>query len=305
MKQTIYALMIVILVICGCGAEHKFSSVFLAMGNIPVEIIIYTDSDIDHEAIFAEIKDTVKMLDSIFNKYAASSPIYAFNHISHTMKRNIHIDSLIHYSDIAFNLTEGMFDIKIETVLSYYRRAEQINYFDSDSAAYYSKIEADNDLYVDSEGYYRTDSDKLMIDFGGIAKGYFGDIIKRILISNNIEKAIINIAGDIVVFNHKDEEMFRVGIRNAGDEGIFKTIEIANGAIMTSGDYFRYYTINDTQYCHIINPKTGLPHDEYKSVTVIYSNASLTDAFATAFMMMDIASIEKLADSMNMRVEFQ
>ena len=58
-------------------------------------------------------------------------------------------------------------------------------------------------------------------------------------------------------------------------------IPIHEQAVVTSGNYERFIEINGERYCHIIDPKTGWPVKNLKSVTLICSNAELADALAT------------------------
>ena len=296
-------IILLLIIFSGCGVEHQFSSAFLAMGNIPVEITVFSRQNVPDE-LFEEIKDTVRVLDSLFNKYDEQSPLYRFNVLNEPLPSNIHTDSLIYYSLKAMDITKGHFDIGVETVLTYYRRSEKRGRIDDDSIAYFASILESCSL-IREGNYYIKKNEQYMIDMGGIAKGYFGEIIKRILKQNGIEKAIINLAGDIVLFNDADSKEYCVGVRDASGEGLFTTVNIANDAVMTSGDYFRYYSIDDEQYCHIINPITGRPNEQYHSVTVMYENGAMTDAFATGFMLMDSIEIGHICDSLDISIIYQ
>ncbi len=300
-----YFIIVFIIILCGCGIERKFNSAFLAMGNIPIQITIYSIDNNNIEKTINEIKDTVRILDSLLNKYNKKSPIYGFNNNNNPIEVNIHIDSLINYSLKYKKLTNGLFDIRIETILTYYRRSENRNNIDNDSIKYFTELIANNDIYFDSLGFLRKDNKNIMIDFGGIAKGYIGELIKRIIRENGFNKAIIDIGGDIVLLNDDEKKPFRIGIRKTNGEGIVRTIEIMSGGVMTSGDYFRFYEINGIKYCHIINPKTGLPNIFRHSVTVISDNGSLSDAFATALMLMDTIEAAKFAKKEGIDVYFQ
>ena len=300
-----YFIIVLIIILCGCGIERKFDSAFLAMGNIPIQIAIYSINDNNIEKTVNEIKDSVSILDSLLNKYSEKSPIYDFNNNNIPIAANIHIDSLINYSLKYKKSTDGLFDIRIETVLTYYRRSESRNSIDNDSIKYFTELIANNDIYFDSLGFLRKDNKNIMIDFGGIAKGYIGELIKRIIRENGFKKAIIDLGGDIVLLNDDEKKTFRIGIRKPNGEGIVRTIEIMSGGVMTSGDYFRFYEINGIKYCHIINPKTGLPNIFRHSVTVISDNGSLSDAFATALMLMDTIEAAKFAKKVGIEVYFQ
>ena len=55
---------------------------------------------------------------------------------------------------------------------------------------------------------------------------------------------------------------------------------------MTSGNTERYFIVNGKRYGHILNPKTGYPVDECRSVTVLAKSTYLADALATAVFVM-------------------
>lgn len=287
MKIKSILLFLILITIASCSRELVNRKLFLAMGNIPVEIKVYFTQTVDFERVFAEVEDTVMYLDSVFSKYDSLSPVYRFNNKSEHIRLDSYQKELIEHSIEMSKLTDGLFDIRIETLLEYYRRCEK-NQTDlsDDSVRVLSELLKRDSLFIRNDTLFKNDP-RLMIDFGGIAKGYFGDVIKRILKREGVRKAVINLGGDIVLFNELDGKEFKVGIRSAESESIYKTVNLANGSIVTSGDYFRFYSINGKKYCHIVNPKTGAASDNAKSVTVVADEGYIADAAATAAMLMD------------------
>ncbi|MDO8746306.1 MAG: FAD:protein FMN transferase, partial [Thermodesulfovibrionales bacterium] len=108
------------------------------------------------------------------------------------------------------------------------------------------------------------------------------DVLKK----EGIKSGLVAIAGDIKAFGLKpDLKPWKVGIRNPRAENkedeIMATIEMTDMAISTSGDYERYFIIDGKRYHHILNPKTGYPVDECRSVSIIAKDGSVTDPFST------------------------
>ncbi len=127
----------------------------------------------------------------------------------------------------------------------------------------------------------------MMLDLGGIAKGYGADLAVESLKRDGIKAGIVAIAGDIRTFGLKpDGTPWNIGIENprqkdASDE-IMATVKLSDKAISTSGDYQRYFILDGRRYHHLLDPRTGYPAMFCRSVTVITDKGVFTDAFATA-----------------------
>jgi thiamine biosynthesis lipoprotein len=126
----------------------------------------------------------------------------------------------------------------------------------------------------------------MLIDPGGITKGYAADKAAETLREHGIRSGIVAVAGDIRTFGLKpDGTPWRVGIRNprAGDpeDDIVATVGLSDMAISTSGDYERFFIEDGRRYHHLLDPRTGHPAGWCKSVSVIAKEGAFADAFAT------------------------
>lgn len=87
------------------------------------------------------------------------------------------------------------------------------------------------------------------------------------------------------------------GERGFSDE-IMATIEMTDMAISTSGDYERYFIVDEKRYHHILNPKTGYPAEECRSVSIIAKDGSVTDPFSTGIFILGAEKGIKLLEEM-------
>lgn len=127
----------------------------------------------------------------------------------------------------------------------------------------------------------------MMLDLGGIAKGYAADMALENLKRNGITAGLVAAAGDIRAFGLKpDGTPWNIGIKNPrqnskADELIARA-RLTGKAISTSGDYERYFIEHGRRYHHLLDPKTGYPAGGCRSVTVISDSGLYADGFSTA-----------------------
>lgn len=131
------------------------------------------------------------------------------------------------------------------------------------------------------------------VNFGGIAKGFITDKIAEKLKTSGVKSALINLGGNAYAMGKKQTgESWKIGIQDPRDENnIIGVITAEDIAVITSGDYQRYFELDGKRYHHIIDPKNGYPADSgVHSVTVIHESATLADALSTAAF---VAGVEK------------
>jgi len=195
--------------------------------------------------------------------------------------------SLLEESVILSKLTKGCFDITISPLWKIWK-------FEGENLEVPSKGEIERVLKLVAYNNMILQNRKISfakkgmgIDLGGIAKGYAVDVAVRVLKKKNINSAMVNAGGDMYVLGRKQGKPWRIGIRHPRREGeILGTIEVENKAIVTSGDYERFFFSGGKRYHHIINPKTGYPADECQSVTIVAKEATFADGLATGIFVL-------------------
>ncbi len=121
------------------------------------------------------------------------------------------------------------------------------------------------------------------VDLGGIAKGYGIDRAVEVLREAGMAGGLVDVGGDLRVFGHPPQgQRWEVKVQDPVSPGTIATLELLDGAVCTSGGYRRHVTIEGRQYSHIIDPRTGQPALGVASATVLASDATTADAWATA-----------------------
>ena len=142
----------------------------------------------------------------------------------------------------------------------------------------YARVQVDGDTVTLPAG--------MMIDLGGIAKGYIADAVKQYLIDRGVKSAILSFGGNIVAIGTKpDGSPWKVGIQDI-DKPTGEYMAVAQnfgGSTVTSGIYERGFEVDGKYYHHILDAHTGWPVDnELASVTIFSDSSMLGDALATA-----------------------
>jgi thiamine biosynthesis lipoprotein len=82
---------------------------------------------------------------------------------------------------------------------------------------------------------------------------------------------------------------------------VIATVELTGGALATSGDYERFFGIDDNRrYCHLLNARTGWPARYWQSVTVVAPLCVVAGSCSTIAMLLEAAG-QAFLDSQGVR----
>lgn len=127
--------------------------------------------------------------------------------------------------------------------------------------------------------------DGASVTLGAIAKGYATDELVKILKKENIHSALINFGGNVYCLGAlQNGEKRRVGIADPLDRNnLLCSVTAYNTAVVTSGNYERFFEMDGIKYHHILDPFTGMPaNNGLNSVTIISPDCTLADILSTA-----------------------
>ncbi len=132
------------------------------------------------------------------------------------------------------------------------------------------------------------------LDLGGIGNGYACDRFLETFRGFGIFSAYTNIGGGVAVLGRKpDGALWRVGIRHPRrEQGLIGAVAVDGKAVVTSGDYQRYFIDRGgKRRHHILDPRTGFPAESgLISATVVADSATAADALSTILF---VAGMEK------------
>jgi FAD:protein FMN transferase len=200
-------------------------------------------------------------------------------------------------------LTDGAFDITVGPIVRLWRRARRTSMMpDADDLAAARKLVGYQQVQIDAKNRtVRLTAKGILLDLGGIAKGYAAQAALEVLRRHGIRRALVAGGGDIVVGDAPpDAKGWKIGIAplEKPTAKASRYLSLTNAAVSTSGDTEQYVEIGGKRYSHIVDPNTGLGLTTRMAVTVINTDGKTSDGLATGLCVLGpkrgLEVIEKL-----------
>jgi FAD:protein FMN transferase len=128
----------------------------------------------------------------------------------------------------------------------------------------------------------------MAIGLGAVAKGYAAGRAAQVMREGGIPDVIVDAGGDLFFSGSKGGEPWTCGIQDPDRKGqaVLRLRVRKDCAIVTSGDYERFFEFGGRRYHHIIDTRTGYPATGTRSITVMAGDPAVADAYATAFFIL-------------------
>ncbi|MCL1096026.1 FAD:protein FMN transferase [Shewanella kaireitica] len=212
-----------------------------------------------------------------------------------------------------YEKSDGYFNIALSPVIDLWRgyraqckgeakRLQQCKTPTATELKYAGKLININNINLDIQKNTIQMKSGMSIDLGGIAKGWMAEKVYRQLKRDGVKNFMINAGGNIRHYGmHPQGREFTTAIENPICKKYNNSLshcqrlseqyhEIITGkdlALVSSGNYLRYYRANGKEYHHLINPKTLKPKSTGVSTTVIMNNNQVyADIISTMLFLM-------------------
>jgi thiamine biosynthesis lipoprotein len=247
-------------------------------------VLIYGGTNADADAAFLKIKE----LDALLSDYDPGSEISEISKMAgkRPVKVSPEVLEVLREAKYVAGETGGAFDPTIGALtIGVYRFGRDGGRVPTDEEVVEAKSLVDyRELRINGDEVY-LEREGMMLDLGGIGKGYAVEKSVRELKRRGIKRGMVSLSGDIKVFGNDIE----IWIRDPHGEGAIASFHTGTGelAISTSGGYERVIDPMGKAYHHLLVPASGKPGRDFLSVTVVLDgDSALADAFATALFVM-------------------
>ncbi len=250
--------------------------------GVETRIVLFATDDIAARRAARAAFDRIVGLDAVMSDYRSDSELMRVCASGSTGRRPVSPDLhrvLVRAREIA-EATDGAFDVTVGPLVRLWRQARREHRLpDAEAIAWAMDRVGHEYLIVDDDAAIELTRPGMLLDLGGIGKGFAADEALALLVGAGQTHSLVDVGGDIAF---GDPPPGADGWRVALGTGSPSWLSIANRGVATSGDREQFVEIAGTRYSHIVDPGTGLGLTERPTVTVIAQDAATADALASA-----------------------
>jgi thiamine biosynthesis lipoprotein len=255
----------------------------------PFRLVAYAPDEATAAAAFDAAMERIGQLDSAFNDYDPSSELSRLGAASPTPEPvpvSEDLWRILERATAFAELTDGAFDPTLGPLTRLWRRSRRLGRLPS-ADVLHSAQSAAGYRHLRLQRQHRgvaLDRAGMRLDLGGIGQGFAADEALAVLRAHGLERALVDASGDVACGAAPPGRTgWRIGIAPLEPDGPpSRYLELADGAVSTSGDAFQFVEIDAVRYAHIVDPRTGLGLVGRCSATVIAADCTTADALATA-----------------------
>jgi FAD:protein FMN transferase len=248
-------------------------------------------------------EDFQALVDSLLTDFDRSLSTYQSNSLISRFNRNEpgtladdKFTTIFNKSYEVFKNTNGAFDITVGPVVN------ALGFGNTDTLQVDSTMIDSLLQYVGMEkvslkdGVLIKQNNNILLDVNAIAQGYSVDLVAELLEKKKIRNYMVEIGGEVRARGKNEmNQVWRIGIDKPTEGNMIPGVDLQailrlnNRSLATSGNYRKYYEKNGIKFVHTIDPNTGYPVvSNLLSATVVASDCTTADAYATALMVFGV-----------------
>lgn len=250
-----------------------------------------------------EIDSVFQVINQSMSTYMPDSDISRINNGETTIEVDHMFSEVFELSSEVYSSTDGYFDPTVGILVDAWGFGPGPSMeLDSSRVDSLLKFVGFDKVRLTPDKRIVKDRPEIRFDFNAVAKGYAIDRLGSMLDARDIDHYLVEVGGELLARgeNRQKKKRWLVGIDDpevTDGRRLKRTVYLKDQAMASSGNYrkFRVDSVTGEKYVHTIDPKTGFTRNSrVLSSSVITSNCARADAFATAFMAMDLEDAKKV-----------
>lgn len=284
-KTKLCVLLLAVMMLCsGCAGETippKLTEVGFYLDTV-ITLTAYTED----KRVLKDALEECGRYEKILSRTVEGSDVWRINHAKgETVEVSNDTMNILRCAQEISEKSGGAFDVTIAPVSTMWNFTKEPHEL-PDAEELAKAAEFVDYTRMKLEGNKVTLPEGMMIDLGGIAKGYIADQVKAYLEKQGVKYAILSFGGNIVAIGSEkpDGTPWKVGIQDIDKPtGEHMLVSLnKGGSTVTSGTYERGFDLDGVRYHHLLSAETGWPvQNELASVTIFSESSMEGDALST------------------------
>ena len=301
------------------GESGRYSGVFFDTFDTVVTLIGYAESKDAFENAFTKIHQRFLYLHKLYdgyNAYDGVENIYTLNQKAGTAPVKVapELMELLVFCRQMEDAYPGKVNIAMGRVLAIWHDYREAGLADPDHAslppiqdleAAAEHMDLSNLILNQEESTVFYADPEMTLDVGAVAKGFAAQLAGQEAASYGLPSFLMSAGGNMIAGEAPldGRTAWSIGIQDPlgavwDAEATLDSVYIQNGAVVSSGDYQRYYLVDGKKYHHIIDPVTLMPAEYMAQVTVVANSSAEADFFSTALFLMPVEEGLHLVESL-------
>tara|TARA_R110000868_G_scaffold113448_1_gene304467 strand:+ start:294 stop:1319 length:1026 start_codon:yes stop_codon:yes gene_type:complete len=293
-KATQLFLVFILIVASSCSKDLVESRNTGSALGTTYSIIFYDSVTRDYQT---EIDSVFNAINKSMSTYISTSDISKINAGDSTVVVDAMFKEVFEASKKVYERTKGHFDPTVGVLVNAwgFGPGKQIELDSVKIDSLLAYVGFDKIRLKDDHTIHKSNAN-IILDFNAIAKGYAVDRVAALLDKKNIKNYLVEVGGELIAKgeNKVKNKKYVVGIDNpvANDRSVpVAKVNLEDKALASSGNYrhFREDALTGKKYVHTVDPLTGYTkNSNVIGVSVLANTCAEADAYATAFMAMDL-----------------
>lgn len=261
---------------------QRVTEVRYVMGTL-LDITLYAPSEEEGRAILNDTFQVAEHLDSVLSTWKPESPVSVFNRDTNTALRPVdpHVYRIANASVVLSQRTAGAFNVTVRPLVEMWERSAKSGKAPTaPEIANTRRLLASDAVLVSPPSFLGKKLPGVMIETGGIGKGYAVDEMVTLLRSRGVANAFINFGRSSIAALGTPPGAsgwkMEIALSETSTDG---TLELRNETLSVSRAKGTPFVVNGITYAHIFDPRTAMPVTTSRGAALRGPSATDGEAF--------------------------